>query len=437
MSLGQPSIRLSDLNDNSTRWDRMRAAPSDDKLHQMWIGWSTAFFLSSMFNLIVFMAIALSKRARKSPFNKYLLALMFPDLIYTGFCAIQCAYLAGAGGFTHPAACKFQSVYIIFGVAGNSWLSGVIGYEIYQLLKHSYERKRYFPPTTTRVVLVTSACYTWSLLLGTMTFWGDVFPHEIDSANGLVCLPITYDVKSELFFWLFFFPMMNGFPMAYAIYVAITIYRRNMLPSSGKTRDLTITFFRIVGCFIIVWIPSITLVFATPAVVDIWVIYAAGVWAHLQGGLSAIVLLLKSDFKAAFIDFLRCRTFKSNREYSARTSRRQTVTWLAPNIFRNSSSNAPGIKIKIPSGISDDNVSSEYCEDVDDDCEHSLPHVTMMNDDNHRLEDKITSSIVAIDPSIKDEGHQEDEERAGSSGDYEPKECRTDSSSGSDKHFIT
>lgn len=73
--LGTPTLRISELDENSSRYDKMLAAPSDDELHKMWIGWSVAFFVTSSFNLLVFLSVVFTRRLRKSPFNKYLIGV--------------------------------------------------------------------------------------------------------------------------------------------------------------------------------------------------------------------------------------------------------------------------------------------------------------------------------------------------------------------------
>lgn len=54
---------------DSSRYERMRQAPSDEILHKMWVGWATLFAFFGAFSFTVWLSILLSKRARKSPFN--------------------------------------------------------------------------------------------------------------------------------------------------------------------------------------------------------------------------------------------------------------------------------------------------------------------------------------------------------------------------------
>ena len=117
LPLGRPALRQWELTEDSSRYDRNRAAPADEVLRRVWISWSTLYFVFAFFNLIVLLGTISSRRVRRKPFNLYLIYLMIPDVLMTGACAITCAYLAANGGFTHPWICRFQSVYIMFGVS--------------------------------------------------------------------------------------------------------------------------------------------------------------------------------------------------------------------------------------------------------------------------------------------------------------------------------
>ena len=90
--LGRPTIRISELDEESSRYDRMVAAPSDDELRKMWFGWSVTFFVSSAFNVTVFLSLVLSRKLRKSSFNKYLIGVsagcMLPEHIMVRLKAI-------------------------------------------------------------------------------------------------------------------------------------------------------------------------------------------------------------------------------------------------------------------------------------------------------------------------------------------------------------
>lgn len=331
ISLGRPSIRVWELDGESTRYDRMKAAPSDSQMHNMWTAWSVLFFLFVIFNLVVFFAVLLKKKTRRNPFNKYLLYIMFPDVVFTGTCAIQCAYLAAAGGFTDPALCKFQSFYLIWSAASDSWLNAVVAFEIHRLLKASNRRLRYFPPTNKAVGCKSVIVYLFAAFLAS---WGVVsvpwLPHRTNAANGLVCLPVEFNRASTIFFWVVFFPLLIAIPLVYAVCVTCHVLYKGLLPPSGKKREISIFFLRIIVVFGLMWLPALLIFFALGGT-NPWVLYFSAIWAHMQGTVSAAVCMIKLDIRLAVKDFMTCRTFQSNREFDNRNKscrRLDGSSWL-------------------------------------------------------------------------------------------------------------
>ena len=307
VSLGQPVLRQWELTSESTRYENIVAAPSDEQLHTMWSVWSAIFFLYSALIITVFLGVISSRRVRKKSFNLYLIYLMIPDVVYAIICAIQCACLAYFGGYRSSAACKFQSIYLIFGNAANSWLNGVIAYEVHQLLKASHNRQRYFPPTRKEVSVKATAVYAFSLfiaVLGVVNIpW---LPHDTRALRGLVCLPLETDLASTIFFWAVFYPLLSFIPLAYAVWVTYSILKNNLLPNNGNRRQLAIYYFRIVLCFFIMWLPGLLVLWVTPDA-NVWVTWGAGFWLHSQGAVSATVSLLKPDIYQAVKQFVTCR----------------------------------------------------------------------------------------------------------------------------------
>lgn len=114
--LNVPPLRVWDLNENSTRYDRIVAAPSDEALFRMWVIWSVLNYVVSAFVFIVFFGILSDRKARRSPFNLYLIFLMIPDILFAFTCAITCTLNAIVGHFYSVPVCKFQSFYVVFGI---------------------------------------------------------------------------------------------------------------------------------------------------------------------------------------------------------------------------------------------------------------------------------------------------------------------------------
>jgi len=75
---GPDKLRKDELGNNSTFYERQVAAPSDKELQIMWSLEVVILTFTTSFILVVFASIALSKKARSTPFNVYILFLSFP-----------------------------------------------------------------------------------------------------------------------------------------------------------------------------------------------------------------------------------------------------------------------------------------------------------------------------------------------------------------------
>lgn len=238
-----------ELDSSDSRYDRTRAGPSDQGLVVMWSIYSPLLFLFSGFVLIVFLGILTNPKVRKNPFNKYILFLSFPDFLYSFLCAITCLASALNGGYSSWEMCQFQVFYLNFGAAANSWLNGVMAYEIYVLLRSSRVRRRYFPPSDQKVYITSSLCYLIALigagisLLGSRVDW--LSSPGIQA--GFVCTVNEDTWQHTLTFWLLTAPLLFALPYAFASYVFYdVIIGSKLLPPRGKRRELSIYFFRYV-----------------------------------------------------------------------------------------------------------------------------------------------------------------------------------------------
>ena len=306
--LGKPPLRQWDLNENSTQWDISHAAPSDAFLERTWTVWSVLFFVFSLFNLLVLWSIVREPLVRSRVFNQYLIYLMIPDVLYTGLCAIWCAILKSQGGFMHPAFCAVQSFYLIGAVAANSWLNAIIVWEIHRLLNAAHKQRPYVPTTSRAAARRSIAIYIFSLLVASLGLWKpwtvdtpleNVIPHRINNSRGFVCVPMPYDKKSTLFFFLAFFPLFNGIPLLYSVGVALDVCLRRKLPTQGPKRELALYFFRILVVFLVMWLPPVVVLYILQTQ-NPWLTVLASAWGHSQGAVSAAASLLKPDIYQAF-----------------------------------------------------------------------------------------------------------------------------------------
>jgi hypothetical protein len=319
--LGQPRIRWWELDDTSPKYFKAVAAPSDDDLVTMWSLLAAFLLILWVIVAIVFTGLALSKTARKNPFNLYLLFLMFPDFIYSFMCWITCLMSALKGEYWSPAMCRWQSVYMVFGTAANAWLNVATTREIHRLLRRSHRVARYSPPTRRHVVIQSVAIYLYSLFLALLILVkGKWLPQDVDAQYGFVCLPMQYDRTALMFWYLVFVPLYIGIPIVYITWVFFDVYYHNLLPASARSRSraLTIFFFRITVIFIIFWTPAVVVYYVVRGIAP-WGMFVIGLWSHSQGAVAALVTFMKPDVKEAVMDFVRCRWRAKNAAASCRT----------------------------------------------------------------------------------------------------------------------
>ena len=75
----------------------------------------------------------------------------------------------------------------------------------------------------------------------------------------------------------------------------------------GKRRLLSIYFGRIITVFVGMWLPFLVLVYVAGYWLSPWVLWAGGVFGHLQAAASTALSLLKPDMAKAFTDLVCCR----------------------------------------------------------------------------------------------------------------------------------
>lgn len=190
------------------------------------------------------------------------------------------------------------------------WINGVIAWQVHKLLRHSKQRKLYHPPTRKEVCCHMAIVYTYAAFVASWTLIG-VLPHHANALGGTACLPTEYSVTSTIFFWCAFIPAMIGFPIIYVLYVCYDVRKNNLLPVNGRTRQLALFFSRIIVIFIIMWLPTVILLFVV-AVRNYWISVIGGFFSHLQGLVSSVFSMMKPDIRQAVWDFISCAVFKNN-----------------------------------------------------------------------------------------------------------------------------
>jgi hypothetical protein len=307
VELGQVRIRWDDIDEASSSFERSIAAPSDATIQVFWLGLFFVSLIDSLFVAIIFFGIMSSKKARSSPFNMYLLFLMFPDFLYGFFCFCTCIMNYAKGEYWGPGMCYWQSMYLVFGTAANAWLNVVVSYEVYRLLRSSNIRKRYFPPTRKAVVRNSLCCYALAFFLSALVLMERI-PIGIDAQVGFVCLTIPETASETAFYFSFFMPVYILIPGSYIAWCFYDIvFRSKLLPPKGKRRELAIYFFRIVFLFLFFWCPVVVVYYLPGIHASPWVSFGFAVLAHLHGSANAAVSLMKKDVYWATNRLITCR----------------------------------------------------------------------------------------------------------------------------------
>lgn len=300
----EPALRTWELNDNSTRYDHIVAASDDDTLSWQWLGWVLIIVICLAVMLPLFVSIVINRKLRSKPFNLYLVYLIIPDLIYSGFCGITCLTNYIYGAYTSETMCSFQSVYLVYGITSNAWLNALVVRQLYQMLQDSTNVRRYVVPTLKRVTIESLAIYLYGLVLGLLTL--TELPYDALLIRGQACLPADYNRASSIFLYVVAMPLIALLPCGYVAYICFDIYRHRLLPPNDKRRTLVIYFCRVVVIFFVMWVPSLVAIFVIGPWIGVWASWVAGSWTHFQGLASAIMMLLKKDIRQEFVAFVTC-----------------------------------------------------------------------------------------------------------------------------------
>lgn len=263
-----PPLHTWDLNENSTRYDYVVAAPSDEDRVLMWSLWAAIAFASIVVILVVLGGLLSNSRVRNNPFNQFLIFLLLPDIIYAVLCATICLTNAMAEEFTSAHMCYLQSWATMFGLSGSAYMNAVLANEVHKMLLSGQEFLRYAPPSARQVAARSTGVLLFAAFVAS---WGVVqfenSPHRTLLFGGIACMPQHYNLATSLFYFLFFFPLVLLGPVAYVFYLAFRIWYKEMIPARGKRKALATFLFRLVAIFLIMWIPSLLLV----AVFNQWV----------------------------------------------------------------------------------------------------------------------------------------------------------------------
>jgi len=249
---------------------------------------------------------------------------MLPDFLHTICCLITCILNHANHGYVGAAHCEWQSIYLTFAASASAWMNAVVAREVYTLVSKTARLETYVPRTPRTVLFQTAGVYTYAAVMASLTTWG-VFPHQANAQGGMLCIPTEYSLASTLFGWLVFIPLAVGLPTNYIVFVAFRIWRDGSMGWSTRsstvsatgtassrahvkqTRILSLYFARIAVVSFVFRLPAITLLCALD-MKSVWFAWSALTWEHLQGPVSAAMMVTKPDILLAVLGLLKCRT---------------------------------------------------------------------------------------------------------------------------------
>lgn len=250
------------------------------------------FYISTIYLLLVsaisvvllsllVVSILASHEARSDCFNIYLVFMAIPDwTLNMYFLITRSLFLADSKSllFNYPVISRIIMAFSLF---CNLGINAIVGYEIKKMVLRSYQHIGTNPPTITRVIVQCVA------LFGT---------------EALIFLILQFLVPGNYWFLCLVGLLFLHFAaFIYLLHVLWRIRKTGILSLKGRTRSLTIYFYRILIVFIIFLIPGQWLLIMTAMnffgafkisarVIDIFALIYFFL-TFMQGGVTATVAM--------------------------------------------------------------------------------------------------------------------------------------------------
>jgi len=250
-----------------------------------------------------------NREPRYSTYNLYLVHLSLLDLAYSVFQVVMLVLPAKQYyvpvlfewivEFPHMDNKTLTADFLVSSCYGltNMGINVIVCHEVLVLLKASKKTKKIQGPSSTRVNQQVGVVVLLSFVCGISLFYANV--HFPDNETRLILILAT--VALVLFSYLFF--------------VTITLWKNGYLhslqhegssPSEKGLRQLALYFFRIVGVFMLIWIPCavITLCIWFEKDIASWDLLVVFWLMALQPTLTFCMILTKDDAKNYIVDFV-------------------------------------------------------------------------------------------------------------------------------------
>mmetsp|Transcript_26922 Transcript_26922/g.40740 ORF Transcript_26922/g.40740 Transcript_26922/m.40740 type:complete len:380 (-) Transcript_26922:1620-2759(-) len=135
----------------------------------------------------------------------------------------------------------------------------VVAYEMYDLVKKSYRREKTKPPALRKVYIQGACIYMISIVLATWYAlevpWS---PYSVSKKGVAVWASMKGGVFTTAGTVMLSIAIL-GPPSIYVLCIALTIWLKKLLPTSGRTRVISLYFIRILLVFFAFYYPNIAL----------------------------------------------------------------------------------------------------------------------------------------------------------------------------------
>jgi len=296
--------------------------------------------ISSIVCFTVICSVLWSKKTRVEGFNIYLVFLLVPDVFFNIWCAVISKINLNAGVFPSVSIlCVISSITLASYVTANLWMNALVASEVYRMLQHSHQARRFEPSTPCKVMRRVLIVYAASILLSMFLTFNTkpLLDTRLDSNR---CNIGFYDSHSLIVGYLLVVTAVVP-PSIYLIYVTCVVYKNKLLPPAGTSRFLALFFLRISLAALFLTIMAL----ATVALRSVKLLLP---FLVVQGIIVSLLSLGKHDVRAAMMDTLCCYRFTTITDSVENKATASVRRFVRSDLFKNKSN--VNLKQQFPEG---------------------------------------------------------------------------------------
>mmetsp|Transcript_26768 Transcript_26768/g.40488 ORF Transcript_26768/g.40488 Transcript_26768/m.40488 type:complete len:490 (+) Transcript_26768:245-1714(+) len=225
---------------------------------------------------VIFLSAILCKdTVRRVSYNIYLVMIVIPDMILNLSFFITFQFRENDDGTFNRDWSRVVIWSVSFYYTCNFWSNLLIAYQIFTLVKKSYRRIKMKAPSLNTVYIQGACVYVPSFLISVWFALEVPWSPYSTSPNGKTVWrsPNGGVFTPKATFILVGFILLT--PTIYVVYAAISMWWNKFLPRTGRTRVISIYFFRILFVFFAFYYPGMVLNFlksSIPSSSNLWFI---------------------------------------------------------------------------------------------------------------------------------------------------------------------